>query len=418
MGRLIYDLSIALYRLAVFLASPWNKKAGLMYNGRKGLKKEIASRFAENDRPVAWFHCASLGEFEQGRPLIEAFINEYPEYRIVLTFFSPSGYEVRKNYPGADDILYLPWDSPRNAQFFIRKIKPRIAFFVKYEYWYHYLKELNSTGATVFSVSTILRADQLFFKPYGRFYKKLLFRFTYFFVQNKSSLELLKKAGILQARLSGDTRFDRVLEIVNHQKEIPIAAAFKNGEALMVIGSSWPSDMQVLLPFIQKHIDTLKFIIAPHEISEKSIGSLEKDLGKLCIRYSKANELNIADYRILLIDNIGMLSSLYQYGEMAYIGGAFRKALHNTLEAATYGIPVIFGSDPSNAKFAEAGDLVNMGAAFEVSNSFDLEKTVLHLLKDEQNRKSAGSLGAAYVKDRSGATSMIMQNVHNHLKNV
>lgn len=418
MGRLIYDLSIGLYRLVVFLASPWNNKAAQMYKGRKGLKEEIARLFADNDRPVAWFHCASLGEFEQGRPLIEAFISEYPDYRIVLTFFSPSGYEVRKNYPGADDILYLPWDSPGNAQFFIRQIKPRIAFFVKYEYWYHYLMELNRTGAIVFSVSTILRPDQLFFKPYGRFYKNLLFRFTHFFVQNKSSLELLRNAGISQVKLSGDTRFDRVLEIVSNKKEIPLAAAFKNGEVLMVVGSSWPSDMQVLLPFIQKHHNTLKFIIAPHEISEKNINNLVKELGKLCIPYSKAQEEEVEKYRVLLIDNIGMLSSLYQYGEMAFIGGAFRKALHNTLEAATYGVPVIFGADPSNAKFAEAVDLVNMGAAFEVRSPVDLEQIVLQLLRDEQNRKSAGSLGAAYVKDRSGATAMIMQSVHNHLKNV
>ncbi|MGF1638511.1 MAG: 3-deoxy-D-manno-octulosonic acid transferase [Cyclobacteriaceae bacterium] len=409
MARMLYDLSIRGYIAALKLAAPWNKKAKAMLKGRKNVWIRYQTVFKKNTKKVVWFHCASLGEFEQGRTVIEAFKREFPQYFILVTFFSSSGYEVRKNYNHADAVMYLPWDTAKNARAFIELVKPRLAFFVKYEYWHHYLCELEKLNAEVYSISSIFRSNQLFFKPFGGFYRSFLNRFNYFFVQNEDSLRLLQSIGVENASISGDTRFDRVKEICANKKQIDIADEFKDGKPLMVIGSSWPSDIEILRPVIQSMTQELKFIIAPHEIGEKNIEGLMEMFGHECIRFSQASGKVARNYRILIIDNIGMLSSLYQYGEFAWIGGALRRSLHNTLEAATYGMPVFFGADPSNAKFAEAKDLVARGAAIEITTSEELENHLQILLNNEPTRKEMAKKASTYVNEKSGATALIME---------
>ncbi|HYF70709.1 MAG TPA: glycosyltransferase N-terminal domain-containing protein, partial [Ohtaekwangia sp.] len=367
---IFYNLSIWLVTILIKLASPFNAKAKLFVAGRRKIIKKTQQLFAGNTSKVVWFHCASLGEFEQGRPVIEALKSEFPTVKVLLTFFSPSGYEVKKNYEGADYILYLPWDTRYNAKKFIETTKPVLAIFVKYEFWYHYTHVLKDRGIPVISISSIFRPDQFFFHFLGGFYRGILKQFTYFFVQNDSSVKLLHSIGIQHCEQAGDTRFDRVYQIVNQAKEIPIAKRFKAGQKVFVAGSCWSEDMEVLIPMINDQ--RLKFIIAPHEISETFISSIEQSLMVKSIRYSQAEGKDLEDYSVLIIDNIGLLSRLYGYGEFAYIGGAFGKGLHNILEAACYGVPILFGNR-NFQKFQEATDLINRGGAFEVGDYTDLK---------------------------------------------
>lgn len=405
MGLFLYNLSIFIMRRTFGIASFFNNKAKQFIQGRKNLFNHLKADFTNNHSPIAWFHCASLGEFEQGRPVIESFKKEFPDYKILLTFFSPSGYEIRKNYEGADFIYYLPIDTPSNAKKFITITTPSIAFFVKYEFWYHYLNVLNKKNIPAISFSAIFREDQLFFKSYSSFYRDILKKLDHIFVQNHQSIHLLKNINILSSSLTGDTRFDRVAEIVKHAGEIPEARTFKGSSLLMVIGSSWREDVEVLLPWINHNPYQHKFIIAPHEINENAINNLNKEL-KNSIRLSQYNSQSGNDHEVLIIDNIGMLSALYQYGDYAFIGGAFGKGLHNILEAATFGMPILFGNK-NYRKFKEANDLIELGGAFPVADSHDLEEKMKRL-NEPGERLKASSTTADYIKGHTGATEKII----------
>jgi 3-deoxy-D-manno-octulosonic-acid transferase len=401
---ILYNLSIFLLRSAFRLAALFHPKAKSFVTGRKGLLTQIQADFSTNTATVVWVHCASLGEFEQGRPIIEALRKSFPAIRIVLTFFSPSGYEVRKNYDGAHDVYYLPWDTASNAKRFVSAIKPKLAIFIKYEFWHHYTEALAANHTTILSVSSIFRPTQIFFKFYGGFYRKLLSRFSYFFVQNDESVSLLKSIGLKNCTRSGDTRFDRVYQIVKQAEELPIIQNFKSNQRVFVVGSSWPEDIEVVIPFINENM--MKFIVAPHEISEQTLVGIERSLQVKSVRYSQAANINLEDFQVLIIDNIGMLSKLYRYGEFAFIGGAFGKGLHNILEAACYGVPIFFGNK-NFTKFKEAVDLINRGGAFEVADYTDL-KTKYEMVTLPESFLLACEVTRQYVEENIGATEKIM----------
>ncbi|GAB3201973.1 3-deoxy-D-manno-octulosonic-acid transferase [Pontibacter aydingkolensis] len=407
--KLLYDIGLKAYQAAIALASPFNEKARLMRQGREQQFEKLRQAFAGNQAPVVWFHCASLGEFEQGRPVMEAVKQTFPKYKILLTFFSPSGYEIRKNYAGADYIFYIPLDGAENAKQFLDITEPELAVFVKYEFWHYYLKELQQRSIPILSISAIFRKDQIFFKPYGGFNRNMLRRFTHIYTQNKTSLQLLNNIKINQASIAGDTRFDRVLQTAVSIKAIPLVEAFAAGKEVFMVGSSWPADIEVLLPLIQKYKQSIKFIIAPHEVNEASINAVMQNLGNDAVRFSKIEEGSAAKHNVLVIDNIGMLSSLYSYGTYAYIGGAFGKGLHNTLEAAVFGLPLFFG--PKYDKFQEAKDLVALGCAFPVNNSQELLQVFEEVHTTPGLRQSITSKEKTYVQEQAGATAKIMADI-------
>ncbi len=401
---ILYNFLILFMRIGFGIASLFHSKARDFVQGQKNVFETLESIFGNNRSKVIWMHCASLGEFEQGRPLIESFRKEYPDVKILLTFFSPSGYNVRRNYDQAHAVCYLPWDTASNARKLVDIVKPSLAVFVKYEYWYHYTVALKNNRVAILSVSSIFRPGQLFFRSYGGFYRNILRHFSHFFVQNDLSLSLLRSIGIKQCTLAGDTRFDRVYQIVHQGEELPIAKKFKNDQKTFVIGSCWPQDLDVLTPFINNH--EIKFILAPHEISEDFIAGLEKVMRVKSIRYSKAAGADLEDVQVLIIDNIGMLSRLYRYGEFAYVGGAFGKGLHNILEAACYGVPIFFGNR-SYERFQEAVDLINRGGAFAVKDYDDL-KSKYESLNAPENFLLACEVTKDYVTENLGATEKIM----------
>jgi 3-deoxy-D-manno-octulosonic-acid transferase len=399
-----YNLVISAISFLFKVAALFHPKANAFVKGRKDLIPRIENTFTDKKLPTIWMHCASLGEFEQGRPVLEALKKEFPQYKIILTFFSPSGYELRKNYAGADYVYYLPWDTSENAKRFVNAISPSLVIFVKYEFWYHYSKVIFNLKIPLISISSIFRPEQLFFKSYGSFYRSILNRFSYFFVQNELSLKLLRSIKMENALIAGDTRFDRVSQIVKTAQEIPLARRFKNNQKLIVVGSCWPEDFEVLAPLINE--ERLKFIIAPHEISESFISSMKRSIQVKTIRYSEAENVNLDDYQLLIIDNVGMLSRLYRYGEFAFIGGAFGKGLHNILEAACYGLPIFFGNK-NYLKFREAVDLINLGGAFEISDYIDL-KQKFELLNVPENFQLACEVTKQYVEENVGATEKIL----------
>jgi 3-deoxy-D-manno-octulosonic-acid transferase len=400
---IFYNLGIYCLRLLFQIASLFNAKAKAFVSGRKSIFLNLRKTFADNQNPIIWVHCASLGEFEQGRPVIEALKREFVKHKILLTFFSPSGYEVRKNFPGADYVFYLPWDTTGNARKFVEIVNPALAIFIKYEFWYNFSTQLKSKNIPQLSVSSIFREDQVFFKPYGGLFRRTLKNFDYFFVQNETSVRLLRLIGIRNCMLAGDTRFDRVNEVVRKGEEISIAKAFKNNDKVLVAGSCWGEDLEVLIPFINEN--RMKFIIAPHEISEEFIADFEKSLQVKSVRFSNAAQATVADAQVLIIDNVGMLSRLYQYGEFAYIGGGFGKGLHNILEAACYGIPILFG-DKNYEKFQEANDLINRGGAFPVTSYTDLIAQ-FEMLNVPENFLLACEVTKAYVSENLGATEKV-----------
>ena len=424
---LLYNLSIFFYSLIIKLVSPFNRKARLLVNGRGNWRKPFDDKPLDHDdrpptRPVAWFHAASLGEFEQGRPVIEAFRATYPNWQIVLSFFSPSGYEVRKAYSGADIITYLPADTAQNAREWMLQVRPQIAFFIKYEFWYHYLQALqkgniSNAGKPVptISFSAIFRPNQLFFKTYGGFYRNLLTNFDHILVQNKQSVDLLTSIGITRTTLAGDTRFDRVAQVAATRRDIPEAAAFvgnpnASDRPTLVVGSAWAADMAVLIPMLNAFTQPLRVLIAPHEIHEAEIENWRAQLTAPSVRFSTLGTSPApAGTRYLFIDNIGMLTSLYQYGNVAYIGGAFGKGLHNCLEAATFGLPLLFG--PNYQRFQEAVDLVKQGGAFQVRSAAELTETFTRLCTNTPERERAGAICRTYVVDNTGATERVMQVV-------
>lgn len=405
---IIYNLGIALYSFAIYIASFFNEKAKFLKNGRKNIWKEIENANLGED--VVWFHSASLGEFEQGRPLIEKIKKDFPQYKIVLTFFSPSGYEIRKNYKEADLIIYLPADTKRNAAKFLKAINPKKVFFIKYEYWHHFFKEINSREIPLYMVSAIFRPSQMFFKKGGVWYRNILKSVTHFYIQDEKSAELLKSIGFENYSVVGDTRFDRVSEIAASAPKFEEIEKIISGKKVLVAGSTWPPDEDILVEYINNSQDDFKFIIAPHEIGDDKIKTLISKLKVPYIRYTEINKAENKDAKVLIIDTIGMLSFIYQYADVAYIGGGFGKGIHNILEAATFGIPVIFG--PKHMKFKEAVDLLELEGGFTISNKKEFAELLSTLFYSEtfivyENSKLKAK---EYVQKMSGATEFIMKN--------
>ena len=411
---MIYNLVIYLYLLGVAIYSRFNEKVRKMWRGEREAFKILREKVDPNAKYV-WFHAASLGEFEQGRPLMEQLRKDHPEYKILLTFFSPSGYEVRKNYEGADIITYLPLDTITNARRFLRTVRPVMAFFIKYEFWYNYLHILKHRGVPVYSVSSIFRPEQVFFKWYGRQYGRVLNCFTHFFVQNEISKDLLAKIGITDTTVVGDTRFDRVLQIKEAAKQLPIVESFvKDAPQVFVAGSSWPPDEEIFIKYFNEH-KNWKLIIAPHVIGEDHLKQIEKLLeGRKVIRYTEAEKMvngqlsMVNDYEVLIINCFGLLSSIYHYGNVAYVGGGFGVGIHNLLEAAVWDVPVFFG--PNNQKFQEAQGLKTSGG-FEISSYEDFAAQMDRFAADDAYLQEQGQKAGHFVKGQSGATQKVLSSV-------
>ena len=422
----MYNLIIYLYQLGVIIASLFNEKVRKMWRGEREAVRILKEKVDPNAKYV-WFHAASLGEFEQGRPLMEQLRQEHPEYKILLTFFSPSGYEVRKNYEGADIICYLPLDTITNARRFLRTIRPVMAFFIKYEFWYNYLHILKHRNVPVYSVSSIFRPDQVFFKWYGHQYSRVLNCFTRFYVQNEVSRELLATLGVENVTVVGDTRFDRVLQIKADAKQLPVVESLTpipspkgEGSKVFVAGSSWQPDEDIFIPFFNEHKDW-KLIIAPHVIGEDHLQQIEKQLD--VIGFSHARYTRLAAQgdttplalrrgdggEALIIDCFGLLSSIYRYGDVCYVGGGFGVSIHNTLEAAVWGKPVIFG--PENKKFQEAQGLKACGGGLEITCAEDFNRIMQRFISDPQTIAEAGQQAGAFVQQMTGATQKILADV-------
>lgn len=409
---LIYQLGIWFYKTAAWLASPFYGKAELWHKGQKSAFPYLQDTL-KTDKPIVWVHAASLGEFEQGRPLIEKIKATHPNYRILLTFFSPSGYEVRKNYEGADYICHLPSDTKRNAGKFLELVKPEKVFFVKYEFWKNYFTLINEQNIPLYMVSVIFRKDQLFFKQSsrGRWYRNLLNKVNFFFVQNQESADLLKNIGINHAMITGDTRFDRVAEIASARKDLPLIEKFKGNHKLVIAGSSWEPDEKLLAAFA-KNNHSVKFVFAPHEVKDSNIKRLEALLGNNTIKYSEAKNKDFSNSQFLIIDSIGLLSSIYRYADIAYIGGGFGVGIHNTLEAAIYNIPVLFG--PNYHKFQEAVSLIKNNISFSVSNQEELNNILNRLLNSKKEREEISKNCHAFMTQNIGATQRIFEKVFNN----
>ncbi len=403
----LYNIGIRLYSLLICLAAPFHEKAKLLKKGRKNSLKTLPS-IQRNSQRLVWVHAASLGEFEQGRPVIEKIKQLEPDTRILLTFFSPSGYEIRKHYPGADYILYLPADTREHARRLIGTFKPDAAVFIKYEFWYHYLHELNRQHIPVVLISAIFRPGQPFFKSWGSLHRKMLSFFSCLYVQDQASVDLLKGIGIRNIQLSGDTRFDRVKQIAAAAKIIEKAEQFCNGRPAVVCGSTWPPDEDILMDYIDHYTGDYKWIIAPHEIGENHIKAILGKCKKKIVRYSQENT-DFSDYDVLLIDCIGLLSSVYRYGKIAYIGGGFGVGIHNTLEAAVYGIPVIFG--PNHRKFNEAVNLIREGGGFCIHDMTEARQLLDSLLGNPAIAEAAGAKALRYVDSQLGATDTICKEL-------
>ncbi|MDX8337639.1 glycosyltransferase N-terminal domain-containing protein [Draconibacterium sp. IB214405] len=409
---LLYNLGILFYGLFIRVAALFNEKAKLFVAGRKNWKQKLESAVDKNASYI-WLHCASLGEFEQGRPVLEEIKKRHPKYKLILTFFSPSGYEIRKNYEGADIVAYLPMDTKKNAKDFIKLVQPEKVFFVKYEFWYNYITELKRQQIPLYIISAIFRENQQFFKstPWGKWYRKMLHSFEHIFIQNENSAQLLEKAGITHFTVSGDTRFDRVAEIARGAKKFNIVEKFRGNNVTLIAGSTWKPDEELLAAFINNS-NNVKFIIAPHEVAPANINRIQELLKKPAICFSKAEISNIDSYDVLIIDSIGILSSLYQYGNIAYIGGGFGVGIHNILEAATFKLPVLFG--PNYLKFKEAVDLVAEKGAFPIQNFNELEAALNKLLNDEMSLQNASEICKKYIEKNVGSTKLIINKVFNN----
>ena len=405
---MLYNLAIIIYDIAVHLATPFSRKPRKMMKGH-WVVYELLRQQLEKDARYIWFHAASLGEFEQGRPLIEKIRAKYPDYRILLTFFSPSGYEVRKNYRGADIVCYLPFDKPRNVKKFLDLVNPCMAFFIKYEFWKNYLDELHKRRIPVYSVSSIFRRGQIFFKWYGGTYRNVLRNFDHLFVQNERSKRYLAKIGINRVTVVGDTRFDRVLQIREEAKDLPLVELFKNNTMTFVAGSSWQPDEDLFIEYFNQHPE-VKLIIAPHVIDENHLVEIIRKLKRPYVRYTRADEKNVRKADCLIIDCFGLLSSIYRYGEIAYIGGGFGVGIHNTLEAAVYGIPVIFG--PKYQKFQEAIRLLEAKGGFSIKSYEELKALLDRMLEDEEFLRESGMNAGLYVTDNAGATDRVLNMIN------
>jgi 3-deoxy-D-manno-octulosonic-acid transferase len=404
----IYFISVKFYSSCIFAASLFNKKASLWVEGRKKWKQQYQAVLKPGEKRIL-FHCASLGEFEQGKPVLESLKKNYPDFKIVLTFFSPSGYEVKKNEALADYVFYLPMDGPFSARNFISIVNPSMAFFVKYDFWHFYIRELKTRKIPLFFVSSVFRPSQIFFQWYGKFFDLMLRRVTHFFVQNQGSLELLYKNSISQVTVTGDTRVDRVYQNSMRCADFPEIAVFKGEKKLFVAGSTWPEDDKVLSAFYKEIKNEYRIIVAPHEIEEKQITDLAEIAGLKSLRYSQWDK-KTTDANILIIDNVGMLSSLYRYADAAFIGGGFNKGIHNILEAAVFGIPVFFG--PKYKKFREATELIHWNGAFSVSNEPELKQKFSSIISNPAKLEKIREANLRYVNNNRGATDIII----NYLK--
>ena len=406
--RLLYTLFIYLYFVAIRTAALFNKKAKSWISGRADIIEQLKIKLAHpaTKHPVIWFRCASLGEFEQGRPVMEQIKIDRPDIQLVLTFFSPSGYEVRKNYSGVDHVFYLPLDTPGKAKHFIELLNPVAVFFVKYEFWFNYLNELKQRSIPTYLISGIFRADHYFFKPYASWFRKQLKAFTHFYLQDEQSQKLLQSIGYNNSTLSGDTRFDRVFALSKNVKTNPLIEHFKQQHPVFIAGSTWEQD-ETLLATVDFFAAGFKLIIAPHEISAEGIRSLSLKF-KASIRYSSATADTVKSANVLIIDNIGMLSTLYQYGTIAYIGGGFGKGIHNILEAATFGLPVIIG--PNYEKFTEAKELIQLQAAFVIHDKNELNEKFQSLTQPAL-LINASATAKKYIEKHTGATQKILRSV-------
>lgn len=418
---MLYNIIMYIYQAGIAIYSHFNEKVKKMWIGERAAFGVLQKQVEPNAKYV-WFHAASLGEFEQGRPLIEKIKKEYPNYKILLTFFSPSGYEVRKNYEQADIVTYLPIDTVANAQRFLRIVRPVMAFFIKYEFWYNYLHILRHRNIPVYSVSSIFRPNQIFFRPYGRQYAAVLKCFSHFFVQNDLSKSLLAKIGINNVTVVGDTRFDRVLQIKDNSKKLPLVDKFignqdvklANGvtnslHRVFVAGSSWLPDEEIFIKYFNEHNDW-KLIIAPHIIADTHLRQILQLLkGKKVVLYTEATETNVADADVLVINCFGLLSSIYHYGDVAYVGGGFGTGIHNVLEAAVWGIPVVFG--PNNKRFAEAQGLLASGGGFEIDNYEKFALIMDRFCSDKDFLQNSGNAAGSFVKQLSGATNKVFSDI-------
>ena len=405
----MYNILLYIYEFGIFVATFFSAKVKKMWRGERETFKILKEK-VDPEAQYAWFHAASLGEFEQGRPIIEEYRRVFPKRKILLTFFSPSGYEVRKNYDGADIVCYLPIDTPTNALRFLRAVRPVEAFFIKYEFWYNYLHILRHRGIPVYSISSIFRKEQVFFKWYGFQYRHVLRCFTHFFVQNEESKRLLGTLGIDNVMVTGDTRFDRVMQIAKESKSIPVVREFKNGKKVFVAGSSWLPDEQIFLPYFAQHLDW-KVIIAPHVIGESHLEQIMSLLeGRKVVRYTQIeadDAVTLGEAEVLIIDCFGLLSSIYKYGEVAYVGGGFGVGIHNLPEAAVWNLPVIFG--PNHQKFQEANELKACGGGFAIEGKEDFHRVMDAFLASEDDMKRAADAAGHYVSSHSGATEKLLK---------
>ncbi len=405
----LYKTGIYFYKLFAFIYSVFNEKARLFVKGRKNWRKKLSQEVVSNSRYI-WVHCASLGEFEQGRPIIEEIKKHFPEYKIALTFFSPSGYEIRKGYGLADIVMYMPLDTKKNARDFIKILNPEKVFFVKYEFWYFFISELKNKNIPMYVVSAIFRKEQQFFKntSWGKWYRALLLLPDHIFVQDGASLGLLKSVGVTKCSISGDTRFDRVASIAKGSKDFPIVEKFKGNSPLIVAGSTWKPDEELLTGFINQN-SRAKIIFAPHEVSEANINRLLQMLKKTAARFSQVEKIDVENLQVIIVDSIGILSSLYKYGDIAYIGGGFGVGIHNILEAATFGLPIVFG--PNHQKFKEAADLKKEGGAFPINGFNQLKNTMDSLLDDGAALSKASAASKNYVGKNIGSTKLILKKI-------
>ncbi|MGO4819219.1 3-deoxy-D-manno-octulosonic acid transferase [Flavobacterium sp. W22_SRS_FP1] len=404
-----YNIVMQITGLLLKLIALFSSKIKLFVEGRKNVFVVLEQKIKASDRTI-WFHAASLGEYEQGLPVIEKIKTEYPSHKIVITFFSPSGYEVRKNNVVADATVYLPIDTKRNARKFVKIVHPEMAFFIKYEYWLNYLNELKAKNTPTYLISGIFRKNQMFFKWYGGFYRKALDGFSYFFVQNESSKKLLLDLGKSNVAVSGDTRFDRVSAILEKDNSLEYISQFKDNTLTIVIGSSWPKDETLLLDFINKNEFNVKFIIAPHNIKDNQIAVLRSSITKKTVLFSEMEGKNLADFDVFIIDSIGILTKIYSYADIAYVGGGFgNPGVHNLLEPATFGIPIVIG--PNYSHFAEATALVNMGGCHSISTKKDLNDTFKDLILNDALRNEKGHICSTFVLMNKGATNIIMKTL-------
>lgn len=405
----LYNLVVILTGFFLKIIALFNQKIKLFVDGRKNVFTILKEKIKPEDKTI-WFHSASLGEYEQGLPVIEKIKEKYPAHKIIVTFFSPSGYEVRKNNHVADVTLYLPLDTKSNAKQFLRLAHPELVFFIKYEFWLNYLKELKKTKTPTYLISGIFRDSQMFFKWYGGFYRKALETFTYFFVQNEKSKVKIETIGFNNVIVSGDTRFDRVDTILDRDNSLEFIETFINNQPTIIIGSSWPKDEALLIEYINQASSTVKFIIAPHNIKKEQIQNLKNSISKETVLYSEKENKKLSNYTVFIVDTVGLLTKIYSYGTIAYVGGGFgNPGIHNILEPAAFGLPIVIG--PNYSKFAEAIELVSLGGSMVVSNEEELKQIFNRLLTDLNFTEEKGRICQTYIQNNKGATNTIIKTI-------